>query len=293
MSQLTELTRINLNDTFDSLGVGHWRGAARTGLEWLLQPAARQFAEQVAHFDRLVGERGLPVGADWIIRYFIHTLEVAGQAHIPSSGPLLALSNHPGMADTVALFIAMRRPDLRIMALERPFLRALPHTSAQLIYVTDEAADRMSAVRAVLENLRAGHAVLTFPAGRIEPDPAVLPGAADALEQWSESATLFARRLPHLPIVPTLVSGVLSPAAHRNPLLRLRRAQTDREKMAAMLQILIPAYRGVRARVAFGAPLLLAAHSSPNALHQAVLNTMRDLIAQPPTAWETVVKGHY
>jgi hypothetical protein len=97
--------------------------------------------------------------------------------------------------------------------------------------------------------------VLTFPGGRIEPDPAVLPGAVEALESWSSSADLFARLTPGLAVVPVVVSGVISPSALRIPLTHLRRRKRDREWLAATLQMLIPALRNVHARVQFGRPI--------------------------------------
>ncbi|MGH3148999.1 MAG: glycerol acyltransferase, partial [Rubrobacter sp.] len=96
--------------------------------------------------------------------------------------------------------------------------------------------------------------VLTFPGGRIEPDPAVLPGAVEALDRWSSSVDLFARLTPGLAIVPVVVSGVISRAALRNPLTRLRRHRRDREWLAASLQMLAPALRDVTVRVEFGRP---------------------------------------
>lgn len=293
-AQLDALTRINTDDIFTSFGLApNMRG--RSFLSALFWPAARSFARQVATYDALVGERGLPHGAEWILRHFLRELQVAGQTAVPAHGPLLVLANHPGMADTVALFVGLGRPDLRIVALERPFLKALPHTSRQLIYVPEAAEQRAGVVRRVVAQLRAGHAVLTFPAGEIEPDPAVLPGASAALDNWSESLSLFVRLAPEAHIVVAMVSGVLSPAAQRNPLTRLRRTAAERERLAAMLQIMVPAYRAVVARVAFSRPVagraFLAAHADPAAQKRAIVAEARRLIEQPPTEWRTVLRG--
>ena len=113
-----------------------------------------------------------------------------------------------------------------------------------------DPAGRPGVARAAARHLRGGGAVLTFPGGRIEPDPAVLPGAVEALDHWSSSADLFARLTPGLAVVPVVVSGVISPSALRNPLTHLRRRRRDREWLAATLQVLIPALRNVDARVA-------------------------------------------
>jgi putative hemolysin len=183
-------------------------------------------------------------------------LRVAGLEHIPAEGPVLILSNHPGMTDTVALFSSLAsRPDLRVIALDRPFLRALPHVAQQLIFLTDEASGPMAAVRAGARHLKEGGALLTFPAGEIEPDPATFGRrrAVNALRNWSGSYALFARLVPHTQFVPVLVSHVTSPEAQRHPLTLLRRTAHDKEKLAAALQVALPRYRDRVARVAFGA----------------------------------------
>jgi 1-acyl-sn-glycerol-3-phosphate acyltransferase len=291
---LAALTQINSDDILESLGLARVRHGRRF-LTALFRPAAARFAREVAIFDALVAEKGLPASAEWILKRYLRRLEVAGRAHIPAHGPLLVLANHPGMADTVALFVGLGRPDLRIVALERPFLKALPHTSRQLIYVPEDERARLPVVRQVAAALRDGQAVLTFPAGEIEPDPAVLPGAVDSLEQWSESFAVFARLAPEARVLPAIVSGVLSPAAQRTPLARLRRQRKDRERVAAMLQVMLPIYQGVTVRIAFGAPAaakdLLAACPEPADLKRYVVAQARRLIEQPPAGWETVTHG--
>ena len=292
-AQVEALTEINLDDFFESLGLAQLRWG-RGLLRWLFRPAARRFAQTVAAFDGEVGERGLQAGSAWILKRMTRRLEVAGRENIPADGPVLILANHPGMADTIGLFTSVPRPDLRIIALARPFLHALPNVSRQLIYVPTEGA-RMPVVRAAARHLREGRAVLTCPAGEIEPDPTVMPGAAASLQNWSQSIGLFARLVPQTRVVPAIVSGVVSPAALRNPLTRLRRARKDRERMAAALQVMIPAYQGVTVRVAFGPPLagaeLVAGGVDAAAITRAVVERAQSLIETPPAAWETLLIG--
>ena len=294
-AQIDALIRVNLDDFLDSLGLAKLR-FGRGLLEAIFRPSARRFAEQIATFDQINGDKGLPAGADWLLKHYMATLEVAGRAQVPDTGPLLVVCNHPGMADTIALFVALGRPDLRIIANDRPFLRALPNATKQLIRVP-EGGERLSVVRSVLANLKAGRAVVTFPAGKIEPDPGVMPGARASLDAWSDSATLFAQRVPETVIVPAIVSGVQSAGAQRNPLRMLRRQEKDRDKMAAGLQILLPRYRGVPIRVCFGPPMkaadLLRDHPEPGGLHAAVLAAAGQLIDSPPAEWRLVAKGNY
>jgi len=223
-------------------------------------------------------------------------LAITPRCAIPADGPALILANHPGMADTIGLFTSLPRPDLRIIALARPFLHALPNVSRQLIFVPTEG-DRMLVVRAAARHLREGRAVLTCPAGEIEPDPAAhsVPGAVESLQRWSQSIGLFARLVPQMRIVPAIVSGVVSRAALRNSLTHLRRTRKDRERMAAALQVMIPAYQGTTVRVAFGPPLtgaeLIAASADAAAITRAVAARARRLLEAPPTTWETLLIG--
>ncbi|MBL8094168.1 MAG: hypothetical protein JNL73_08355 [Anaerolineales bacterium] len=287
-SQLDALTEINLDDLFAALG---WPWGRRV-LAPLFRPAARAFAQQVAGFDRMVGEQGLSAGAAWLTARFARTLSIAQVAPLPPDAPLLFLANHPGMADTTALFTAIGRAigrtDLRVVATERPFLTELRHVRQQVLFLTDDPARRLAAVRAVIAELRAGRPVLTFPAGAIEPDPDVAPGAIESLQRWSESAVLFARRTPGAVVVPTLVRGVVAPGAQNHLLTRLRRSPRGRERMAATIQILWPGYRGVHVRVALGRPIVAA--ETPD-LHAAVLAEMTRLITEPPTDFELVLRG--
>lgn len=215
----------------------------------------RRLAGQIATYDEVVGNAGLPAGGSWALERLARGAVIEGAARVPREGPLLVVSNHPGLADAVALCAAMPRDDLRVVAAERPFLSALPNTSRALITIPNGAGDGASAARKAARHLRSGGSVITFPSGRIEPDPAVLPGAAEALGAWSESVDLFARLVPGLAVVPAVVSGVISRAALRNPLARLRRTPRDREWLAATLQMLVPALRNVTTRVEFGIPI--------------------------------------
>ena len=250
------LARACAEDLISAFGLGDLGpGATRFLLEILSSVPARRLARQIATYDAVVGEAGLPAGGSWALAQMAREVVVEGRKGVPREGPLLVVSNHPGLADAVALFAAMPREDLRVLAAERPFLSALPNTSKALIPVPDDPNGRSKAVRAAARHLRAGGAVITFPGGGIEPDPAVLPGAVEALANWSGSVDLFARLVPGLYVVPAVVSGVISAAALRNPIALVRRAPRDRRWLSATLQMLVPSLRDVTTRVGFGEPL--------------------------------------
>jgi hypothetical protein len=77
----------------------------------------------------------------------VRRVEIEGGERVPGEGPLLFLSNHPGLSDAVALFTAIARPDLRVIAAKWPLLDALPNTSRSLIMVTKGSSNRFGVLR--------------------------------------------------------------------------------------------------------------------------------------------------
>ncbi|MDM0110038.1 1-acyl-sn-glycerol-3-phosphate acyltransferase [Variovorax sp. J22R24] len=272
------LTELNIVDLLDSMGLLRLHG---TPLRHLFRPAARRFARTAHEFDSRVGEHGLAQGSAWLMSQMTAGIVTSGLEHVPPQGPVIILANHPGMTDTVALFTSLAsRPDLRVIASDRPFLRALPSVARQLIFLPDEeGGGRMAVIRAASRHLQEGGALLTFPAGEIEPDPATFgpQRAAASLQNWSSSYTLFARLAPRTQFVPALVSHVISPDAQRHPLTLLRRTPHHKEKLAAALQVALPRYRDLVARVTFGISANVGPDGAP-ALGASIAAQMRHLI---------------
>src|SRR5919112_2009531 len=227
-NHLERLTQVCVDDLISAFGLGRVRHG-RVLMESISRLLARRLARQILTYDQIVGESGLGTGGAWALKKLSRHSKIEGQENVPREGPLLLVSNHPGLADAVALFAATPRDDLRVIAADRPLLDTLPNTSRHLMTVAETPGGRSMVARAAARHLRGGGSVLTFPGGRIEPDPAV---------------------------VPVVVSGVISPSALRNPLIHLRRRKRDREWLAATLQVLIPALRNVEVRVDFGHPIL-------------------------------------
>lgn len=280
--RLDLLTRINVDDLLASTGLGFLR---RTPLRWLFWPAARRFARLVHEFDNRVGEQGLAKGSEWLLLRMTGGMRVQGLDQVPASGPVCVLANHPGMTDTVALFVSLaRRPDLRVIAMDRPFLRALPNVARQLIFLPEDEAGRLSVVRAGVKHLKQGGALLTFPAGEIEPDPGAFGrrAAIESLNNWSDSHAVFGRLVPETPIVPAIVSHVVSARAQLNPLTRLRRTPEDREKLAAVLQVMWRPYQRQVVKVAFGSRQVVPADGA--SATQAIVDQARQVIET--IAWE-------
>jgi 1-acyl-sn-glycerol-3-phosphate acyltransferase len=283
MSQLDTLTQINLDDLVSSFGWQDYPVPAAL-VRTLFNGSARKFAQQMVEYDDLVGRVGLSeASCRFLQSHYIHDLRVHGRENIPLDGPVLFLSSHPGMTDTVSLFTAINRLDLRIIALHRPFLASLVNVSKQLSYISDDPAERMRAVRQVASQLRAGGAAVTFPAGQIEPDPDVHPGALASLCDWTDSAGVFLRFAPQTKIVPVLVSGVIWERTTRHWLTRIKHTREEREKLAAALQLLAMIVRDVRpttVHVRFGKPITIEEVDSlePDCIHEKLMERMHSLI---------------
>lgn len=286
-----ELVEINIDDLLSAWGVKQLRFGQRFWRALARWPSVR-FARQIADFDQAVGRAELKGGGQLLCKRHTGGVMVNGLHHLPAQGPLLVLSNHPGLSDTIALFSAVPRPDLRVIGLDRPFLRALPNTSARIFMLPDDPAQRAGITRKVAQYLRQGGAALTFPAGQIEPDPLVLPGAIESLQTWSESIGLFARLVPQLQIVIAIVGGVYTPAALRNPVALLRRKPHERELLAAALQIIWPPYQRNQVYVAFAPPVLaadlLAKNLNATQISREINAQARRLLENWPGKWQPV-----
>jgi hypothetical protein len=286
-SQLETLTEINLDDLVSSFG---WEGypLLASVLRRLFARPARKFANQMVEFDTLVGRIGLAEASRRTLqKNNVRDVRVYGRENVPADGPILFLSNHPGMSDTLCLFSAINHADLRIIAIHRPFLEALRNTTNQLFFIDEEPAKRMNAVRQVAAHLKNGGAALTFPAGEIEPDPDVYDGALDSLGNWTDSAGVFMRFARDTKIVPVLVSSVVWDRTARHPLTRLKRTRTEREKLAAALQILVVITQNAKpntVHVRFAEPITLEEIGSADSqdIHTFVIDRMRGLIQNKP-----------
>jgi hypothetical protein len=284
LDQLDTLTQINLNDLVTSFGWQDQPVLARALRGLFLRPA-RRFAQQMVDFDSAIAIHGLTQASRFTQRNYVKDVRLFSDP-LPA-GPFLALSNHPGMTDTLSLFCALPRPDLKIIALDRPFLNALPNMSKQLFYLREDAAARMNLVRQVTAHLRAGGAALTFPAGHIEPDPDVYNGAIESLQQWTDSAGVFIRMAPETAVLPVLVRNVVWEKAARHPLLYVKRTKAERETLAAAFQLLAHIMwnaRPVTVRVQVGRSIYAKDLGTidPAVIHQAVLTEMKRLIENPP-----------
>ena len=279
------LTQINLDDLVNAFGVKNQPTFDRA-VRFVFREAARKFAKQMIDFDAAIARCGLTEAARQTERLYVRDVRVFGADRVPDSA-FLALSNHPGMTDTLALFCALNRDNLKIIALNRPFLLSLPNLSGQLFYVTDDSNERVSMVRHASAHLRNGGSILTFPAGHTEPDPDVYDGALESLETWTDSVGVFIRLAPETAILPIVVRSVVWDKAAHHPLIRLKQTRDERELLAVALELLSMVMfdlKPVTVKIQIGKPITvkeLGTHDTQT-IHQAVLAEMKRMIENPP-----------
>jgi hypothetical protein len=262
-AKVDELRRTITDEVFIAMGVQRtsW---VRRAFGGLVYPAAQRFAKISAGFDQEVAKGGFPAGARWILPGFVHSFEARGVDRIPMDGPVLIANNHPGAYDGLVLIANLPRDDLRLVASDVPFTRAFPTASKYLIYINQEhdAHARMAALRASIRYLEEGGMIIIMATGLVDPDPAVLPGAFEALDNWSPSLEIMLRKVPETRLVPTIISGVLAKAALGNPLTHLAKAEWEQRKLAEVFQILqqlvFKRDFGLNPRVTFGQSLTVA-----------------------------------
>jgi hypothetical protein len=250
---LTLLTRVNAKEILAAFKFDR-PGRFQPLAQWLASFPARRLSRQILRFDDLVGQRGLAAAGRYILDEFTSNTHIEGQQHVPRSGPLLGVANHPGMVDAMAIWVALEhRSDLKIIASERELLQLIPNIRSRLLFVDPRRGNRSRLLRDAANHLRQGGALLTFPAGTIEPDPLVR--VVDSLACWSDSSDWLVRLVPETIVLPIAVSGVISRTAHQHRIAKRFADPKEREWVAATLQVLCRHLRDTHTRVLIGEPI--------------------------------------
>ena len=203
----------------------------------LMYPAARRFARLALKVDADLATHGIAETARKYLPDYVDGVVINGAENIPQNESAIIASNHPGTLDALVIFSALPRDDLKLIISGVPVVKALPGASKYLIYTPYEIRQRTAVVRETIRHLNKGGLLIIFPTGKIDPDPAFLPGASESIEGWSKSLEIFLRRAPGTKIIPTIVSGVLDPSSLRNPLTKLRREFWMQQRIAEYIQI--------------------------------------------------------
>ncbi|HEX5809101.1 MAG TPA: 1-acyl-sn-glycerol-3-phosphate acyltransferase [Anaerolineales bacterium] len=206
----------------------------------LLGRAIQRFTNLASELDWVVAQDGLAGGARWLLPRFVRTHSAYGIENIPAEGPLLIASNHPAFVDSVVISAHIPRRDYKVIIGEIPFFQHLPNLSGNAIFAPslNDPMGRMQVVREVIRHLKRGGAILIFPRGGIEPDPAWMPHPDAEFDHWSRSLEIFLKHVPQTQVLVTMVSGVISKAAMQHPITWFRRARPDRQRLAFIYQFI-------------------------------------------------------
>lgn len=149
--------------------------------------------------------------ARFLLGLFYRRIDVVGAEHVPASGPLILAANHHNSLVDAMLLLAVVPRRLRTLAnaplfrhpLIGPFLRlvgALPVHRRQ--EAGGDPARNAALFAATTATLQAGGAILIFPEGRTQPEPALqeLRSGAARMLLAAEEATPPAVRVALLPV---------------------------------------------------------------------------------------------
>ena len=206
----------------------------------LMGKAIRRFTELACELDCVVAQEGIAGGARWLLPRFVKEHSARGVENIPPAGPLVIASNHPAFVDSVVISAHVPRWDYKVIIGEIPFFKSLPNISKNAIFAPapTDPMGRMQVVRDVIRHLKNDGAILIFPRGGIEPDPAWMPDPEAEFNHWSHSLEIFLKHVPHTQVLVTMVSGVIAKSAMHHPITWFRKARPDRQRLAFMYQFI-------------------------------------------------------
>jgi hypothetical protein len=236
-------------------------GFMRPFLKLLVWKPMVRFSELATKFDSRVVKEGFQRASAWLISHFVDQVNTMGTENLPSEGPLIIASNHPGAYDSLVIAANLPRDDLKIISSNIPFLKKLPVTRNHMFFSAPDAHIRMGVVRKAIRHLKEGGALLVFAHGSLDPDPAFMPGAEEELTHWTSSLGFFMRKVPQAKLAITLVSGVLAYKYVNHPATLFRKGQVNKQRLSeyfqVMNQLLVPGKLMVSPNLSFAPTLTL------------------------------------
>ncbi|MGA9397901.1 MAG: hypothetical protein WBV22_06530 [Anaerolineaceae bacterium] len=224
-----------------------------------LRTTAGHFGRIAAEFYEKVITLGVSEGARATLPRFNHTVTARGIERIPKQGPLLIVSNHPGGLDSLGIVSCIPRNDLKALVSDIKFMRVFDIQQRYCIYVSFEAIGGMVALRDAIDHLRSGGALLVFAHGDVEPEPEYLPGAREAIQEWSRSLEIMLHKVPETNLQIISTSGAVLHRFLNSPVTRLRKQPERRQKLAEFLQViqslLLPGSIPVNLHLTIGEPI--------------------------------------
>ena len=237
-SLATTLSESLVNELVTAVGLrptrfNHW-------LFWrLFRRITDRMADLGAKSDAITESEGFPAACRWLLTYFCTDVQVHGAENIPDRGPLLVLSNHPGTYDALIIFSNLQGHKIRSVSSEIPFLELLPNIHQQFLFTPrEDSTERMLVLRHSVQHLRKGGTLNFFGSGHRDPDPAVYPNSDLIFDNWLNVFDIFFPFVKGLKVLPTIVSGVVSPKWAKHPITWLRKKQIDKRRLAEFGQVI-------------------------------------------------------
>jgi hypothetical protein len=258
--EINVVTEALFSQLMSVMGLKHPNWVTRC-LYPFLHPPAQRMSRLLVSLDRNIAQEGWNLAVNQFLGNFVTSVQLHGAETIPKQGPLMVVCNHPAAYDVVILAASIKRDDLKIIASDIPLVQILPNIAKHSIPVPYHIPSRLQTVRSALQHLKNDGAILLFPRGNVEPDPAVSPGAEQSLSGWSPSIELFLRRMPQTISVVAVASGVLSEKWFKNPLIKIWKKYEQRQKVAEIFQIAAQLLTGDKPaatpKVSFTSPLTI------------------------------------
>lgn len=264
MEDLKAKTRRLADDLVFELnkGLGFKKGGvSHTLLRPLVWKPMFRFSELATVFEHRLVQDGWQKASAWFISHFVDQVRSLGAELLPTEGPLVVASNHPGAYDSLVISAMVPRDDLKIISSDIPFVKKLPDTSQHMIFSDRDPHARMQAARQALRHLKSGGALLVFARGTMDPDPAFMPNTEVELTRWTSSLGMFLRNIPQARIAVSIISGVLCPKFINHPSTYFRRGRVNKQRLSeffqVMNQLMSPGKLMVTPNLSFGKALSL------------------------------------
>jgi hypothetical protein len=283
------ITEVLFNQLLNVLGMKRPNWFSKILFSILSKPVKRMSA-MLVELDRNIAEKGFNQAMIQFKDNFVTSVDLRGAENVPEQGPLLLICNHPAAYDVIIVAACIHRDDLKALASDIDLIQKLPNIANHIIPVPYQISSRLQTVRASINHLKSGGALLIFPRGDVEPDPTISPGAEQSLNGWSPSLELFLRKVPQSISTVAIASGILSKRWFKNPLIRLWKKYEQRQKVAEIFQIAAQLITGKMPKstptVNFSAPLSidqLGGEAAPEGtLLAAIVEQARTLLADHP-----------
>jgi hypothetical protein len=244
---------------FKALGFSR-EGMISRVLSPLIRKPIHRFSEIAVGFDHRVHTLGFQQASAWILPYFIKNTSVTGTDHVPSNGPLLVASNHPGAYDALVIAANIPRDDIKIVVnIPLDFIDELPTTLQHFLYAPPDPHVRLNVVRSAINHLKDGGSLLLFASGGMDPDPESMTGAEDAIDHWSRSLEIFLKKVPDTQLLISMISGILTPKYVRHLFTHFRKLRQDKQRISEFFQVihqmLQPGKLLITPKLTFGHPI--------------------------------------